>query len=406
MAHDYLDPGHGVAFTATIKDKDYMPFKVEIISSILAPYPVFTVYIHIPQNDMILDKIYGQELCKLNLQTKKPIQTIPIETMDFELIITNVSFPMDSKSELSENKQIDMTPVRLTMIPSEAFKTVTTFVNEVYDQPKTVKEVIEDLASNTSSSLEYNSTDQNTEKIEQIVIPPMTFYKAVQYLDNTFGLFNGVPMYYCTHDNKFIVENLSAKINSSQAFTVTQLASKMTSTEKITEKTVSPDYYYTTSTINTSWKSNSSVSVLGKTINTIVKPKDDLYRKLEFDIQEIAESNGIYTGGDVPISSILDNRTRYYTEHTGHEISESFIRSSIARKIAGFSTIIIPVEMVISTETLMKVGSPVFYDPRVSEYEDMSGKYILKASIITYEYEKEFKPVAYLHLIRTNKTKK
>jgi hypothetical protein len=180
----------------------------------------------------------------------------------------------------------------------------------------------------------------------------------------------------------------------------------MTNTEKITEKTVSPDYYYTTSTINTSWKSNSTVSVLGKTINAIVKPKDDLYRKLEFDIQEIAESNGIFTGGDIPISSILDNRTRYYTEHTGHEITESFIRSIIARKISGFSTIIIPVEMVISTETLMKVGSSVFYDPRVSEYEDMSGKYILKASIITYEYEKEFKPVAYLHLIRTNKTKK
>ncbi len=406
MAHDYLDPGRGVLFTATIKDKDYMPYKVQIVSSVVAPYPIFTVHIHVPQNDMILDKVYGQEKCVLDMQSRTPSETEAFESLKFELFVTNISFPMDSKAQLSQDEQIDMTPVKLTMVPIESFKTITTFVNEIYEN-QTVKQIIEDLASKTGATLEYGAAEQNSEVIYQAVVPPMTLYKALGYLDWMFGIFDGTPAYYCTYDNKFFVSNLSDNITKTQDFTITQLASKMEDDKDIIKKTIETDHFYTTGTVDTTWKSNSAISVWGKQIKSIVKPRYTLYEKFEQDIiSDIANSNALVDGGDIPISDSLDNRIVYYTQHTGYESTTTFVGSYIAKRLSSLSTIVVPIEMSIPAEVLMKVGSCVFFDPRVSEYQDISGKYILKTSILDYNYEKEFQAVAKLHLMRTNKIKK
>lgn len=400
-------PTRSYAFELTIKGKQYTQdlYNVRITSSIVAPYQVIVLDVFVDSNDIIMDKVYGQDPCNLIIwllgQDGQEADYIKLD-----LLIIDLNIPLSSKTEISMSGQKERTPLTITTVIRPAFKTITTIVNEVYEEPITVKEVIEDLVSKIGASIQYDSDKQNTEKIEQLVVPPTTLYKAIRYLDNTFGLYDGVPVYCCDYENKVHIMNLSSRMKRSQTFTVDQLAIGSDSTEAM-KKSTDGNYFYTYDTITTQYKGNATYAVLAKNLKYIVKPRDTLFHIIEHDLDTICGDYGLISKiKRVPIDTNISHRETYYINHTGYEYNESFAISAVAKMIASMSTISINLEKNLPILNLITVGEPVKFKPRTVEYIDFGGKYILKASDLRFKREGEWQAIATIHLVRTTRTGK
>ena len=405
MAESRYIPGRSYKFELSIKGNEINAndiTRVQIISSITVPYQVLILDIFIDQNDIILDEIFGQDPCKLKVTLLE--QTgIPADMLEFDLMITNIDHPMDTRSQLSDGVQKDRTPLQLTTIVRPAFATMTALVNKVHEDAKSPKEIIEELIGEAGGTPKYDTDKENKEKAVQSIVPPTTLYKAIQYIDYNFGLYDGVPVYFCDYENNVHVANISARIDKAQVFTISQLASDMDAT-KIIEKTTDGKHFYTYSPIESRWQGNVRSAIIAKTLKHIVKPKDTLSHTVEHDFDSIVSDNGlVFKNKKVDIDEKISSRKKYYIAHSGFEYSESFAKSMIAKKISNLSTIIINIEKNLPVLSLIDIGQPVKFDPKTEEYIPLSGKYILKSSHITFNRQAEWQATASIQLIRTNK---
>ncbi len=405
MSESKYIPGRSYKFELSIKGNEINAndiSRVQIITSILTPYPTLIIDIFIDANDILLDEIFGQDPCKLRI-TLLEQSGLPMDLIEFDLMITDIVHPLDTKAQLSTEQQKDRVPLQLTTISRPAFSTLMTMVNKVYEEPKSPREIIEELITDAGGTPKYDTDDENTEKITQTIIPPTTLYRAIKYMDNHFGLFDGVPVYFCDLENNIHVLNISARMKKAQVFTITQLASDMDAT-KIIEKSTDGKHFYTYYPIESRWGGNTKSAVIAKTLIHIVKPKDTLSHKIEHDLDTIISENSlVFKNKKIDIDSKISNRKKFYIDHSGFEYNESYAKSMIAKKLANLSTIVIQIERNLPVLSLMDVGQPVKFDPKTEEYNALSGMYILKSSHIIFNRSGEWQTTATIQLIRTNK---
>lgn len=398
-------PTRSLEFELSIKGLDYTSdlYQVQIASSVTSPYQVVILDVFVDANDIILEELHGQDPCILNV---KSLQYSEIETdqIKFDLMVVELNVNLSAKPEVSTGLDKTRMPLTITTVVRPAFKSMTTIVNKVYEEPKTVREVIEELIGDVGATPEYDTDKENTEKIEQIVIPPTTLYKAIRYLDQTFGLYDGVPVYYCDYENKVHIMNLTSRMNKAQIFTISQLASQSEGTVDVLKSSTEEGNFYTYDTVTTTFKGNSVYAVLSKNLKHIVKPKDTLYHKIEHDLDAICSDQGLISGNEkVLTDSNIAHRENYYIGHTGYEYTETFAKSLIAKRIASLSTISINIEKNLPVLGLIKIGEPTKFVPKTMEFQEFSGKYILRSSDLRFKREGEWQAVATIHLIRTNR---
>ena len=164
-----------------IKDKDYSADlnRVRLVSSINSPYQILNLELFMDSNDIILTKLYGQDPIKLSIKLTRE-QSFVSEQLDFELMMIRNDYSITNKDQLSQNKQIDRTLINIITIPRKPFKTITNHVNNVYLN-QTLRQIIQDLCKKSNSTLIYDSDGENTQIIDQVLIPPTTLYKTIQF---------------------------------------------------------------------------------------------------------------------------------------------------------------------------------------------------------------------------------
>jgi hypothetical protein len=237
----------------------------------------------------------------------------------------------------------------------------------------------------------------------------MTLYKSIEYLDNTFGLFNGASnLGFCSYDNKLKILNLSERMNKDQTFTIYVLATDKKDGD-IFEKAVDGKNFYTYDTVDSSYNANTKVAFMAKDIKYIVNPKDTLYHIVEHKLDELCKTAGaIYQSKrDNQLDLNLDenvSRSQVNSEHIGYEKSKSWAISKDARQLISLANIGINIERNLRILNLMNVGEPVKVITKTLEYVDLSGKYILKSSDINFERQRDWQTTVRLNLMRTNKT--
>jgi len=405
MSDGQLQPSRSFSFDLTIKGVSYTAdlHAVRLASSIVSPYQVFIFSLLVDANDILLDGLYGQDPCALtiNLLHQSGIEG---DLIEFDLMIIDMNILLTPKDQISSTTMNERTPLQIITVVRNAFKTMTYPVNKLYvDEGKTVKQVVEDLVSEAGATVDYDSKDENTEPIDQILVPPTTLYKAIQYLDHTFGLFEGVPVYFCDYENKVHVMNLSERITKAQTFTVEQLATDADNT-KTFEKSANGDYFYTYDQVSTQYKGNAAYAVLAKSLNHIVHPKDTLFSEIVQDLDTVCAYYGLIAQNQkMQVDSNVADRKTYYINHTGYEETTAFANSMIAKKIASLSTISINIERNLPIWNLINVGEPIKFIPKTSEYIDYGGKYVLKASDFVFIRHGEWQASCTIHLIRTNR---
>jgi len=404
----YWSPNRTYEFELKIGKVDLTPdlYSVSIITSIDAPYQTFILKIFADPNDIILEKIYGQTPLKLTSRLYGTAPSIPMEQIQFELMYLSSDMPLQVSVPSPQNIQKDRQPITIVCVSRKAFATMNWLVNYVYHN-MTLTATINDLISKTQATSKIDTQGANKEKIDQILIPSSTLYKNLKYLNRTFGIYDGMAAIFCTHDNKVCVKNLTAKMTSSSKFVIYQLPLGADNT-KIIDKCTDGKNFYTTKNFTTTYKGNSAFAFMAPNIRHIVKPKDRLFYTIDTNLQDLSKEYGLISKGNkiffdqeaMPITS----RVSIHKDHTGYELSESFIKAKYARRVSAITEISIEIENSMRILNLMEVGEAVKLDTKIDSTKDFTGMYILRASHLTFLRQKEWGSSAMLHLMRTNRT--
>ena len=386
-------------------------YQFNIITSIQLPYQTFELGFVLDQNDLIIDKIYGQEPIKISVILEAETSD-ELNRTDFELIfldtvnaLTNqVTSPSSAASEQSDgaSQQMDRVPVNFTAISKKAYTTMNYYVNGVF-HAKTVSEIIKSLVEKTGAQLIMDPQDSQ-DQVTQVLIPPTSLYQSFSYLNQLFGLYNGVPIYFCSHDNKVYIKNLSKKITSSDAFTIYQLS--LDSQEDIYNKS-GERIYISWGSIKSNYKGNSVVATMTPSLRYILKPRDRLFEKIEIDIDKFTKDCGI-VDKDSEIfydktTLKADNRKATYISQTGDELTQTFINSTLSRHISDLTTLDMVINRNFYLLNFMDVGEAVNFISQTDQNIPISGKYILKSSMIGFTKLASWEASALISLIRSNK---
>ena len=100
----------------------------------------------------------------------------------------------------------------------------------------------------------------------------------------------------------------------------------------------------------------------------------------------------------------MSSRITYDIGSTGHETSNVSVIAKIAKKISNLSTITVGVERNLPILNLINVGESVKLITKIIEHTDLSGKYILKSSDITFQKQGGWQATCITSLMRTNQS--
>ena len=404
-----------------VKDLDYTNDMISVVfsSSLSTAYQVVTLTFNIDPNEVIVEDLFGKDPIKLNITLLRE-QQYPGPRIDIELMYISSSFQLTQKDEMSTQFQKDRTILTIITVVRQAYTIMNTLVNRVFIGTD-LSSIISSLASDVGTTIDYATDGQNTEAIDQVCIPPTTLYKVIKehtrndpdvfdgYLDQRFGLFDGVPGVFCQYDGKVYVKNLTANLKKSQTFTVYELAhtkdQKML--ERIMDEAMDGKTFYTYDTIETDYAGNAKFAKLGTSLKHLVRPSDTLTATISQELETVAKDYSLLFQGQTSAPRLyIDsavNRTRYYNEDSGFNEIETIFNSRYARTIADLSTISINLERNLPVLSLIEVGECVKFKPMTIEYSDFEGKYILWSSQINFVRPGDWETTATINLVRTNK---
>ena len=388
-------PSTGYDIRLKIKDLDYSNDlrSVRLVSTVATAYQIITLTMSLDPNDVILQDVMANEPMKLSIKLiGRSQEKAPQEDVQLELqYITSDSKATSTKSQITTGTQKDRTPINIIAICRKPFKTMTSKVNGVFKQ-KNPRQIIQQLSQSAGAELIYDTDSENTEMIDQIVIPPTTLYKTIKLLDNNYGLFDGASnLGFCQYDNKIYVQNLTARMNKDQTFTIYQLAGDSANNPDIIKKCDDGKNFYTYGSLSNNYSGASKISSVSPNVNYVVKPRNSFYKviKKKIDTDFFTKYGAISKNSELKIDNNLnDTRERYVIGHSGNNDSEVFANAKIARSIIGLSTVQIAIEKNLPILGLLKVGEPVKLKTGTVEYTALSGKYLLKSSDISFTRNK------------------
>jgi len=403
-----------------IKGLDYTNDTIGVVftSSLSTAYQIVEMTFLLDPNDIIIEDIFGGEPIKLQITLYRE-SNFPGPSVDIELLYLSSEFDLIEKDQMSQDKIKDRTYFTITTLARKAYQTMSTLVNDVYIG-QTLPQIISSLASTVGTSIAYDTNGQNTEVIDQVCIPPVTLYKAIKendrssndifdgYLDQRFGLFNGVAGVFCQFDNKVYIKNLTKKLQMDQAFTVYQLSSGVSSkqTEKIYDASLDGNVFYTYDMITSTYSGNAKFGDLASTTNHIVRPSKTITATISQDLNIVAQNSSLLysqKNKNLFIDPVV-NRTKYYNEDTGYDESEIPFNSMMGRSLANMSLISLNLERNLPVLNLIDVGECVKFKPFTIEYVDFEGKYILWGSQINFQKDgPNWATTCAITLYRTNK---
>lgn len=414
MAQDnsrYWSPNRTYEFELKIGKIDLTPdlYSLTILTSIDLPYQTFLLQLFLDPTDIILDEIYGQTSLKLKSRLYGTSPSIVLEEIDFELMYLSSEMPMEISpinSQAPANMQKDRSVVTFTCVAREAYITMSTLVNSIH-QGKTISTVISEMITSVGATLNYDSQGQNPEMIDQVLIPPSTLYKNLRYVNRTFGIYDGMAAIYCSHDNTVNIKNLTKKMQKSDQFIIYQLPTDTDNTKTI-ESCNDGKRFYTTENMHTKYKGNSAFAYLAPRMIYIVKPKDRLFAPIDVELESFAQEYGLISKGD---NIFYDNkafppesRVSLHKDHTGYELTESFINAKLSRNICAITELSVNVQQSMKILNLMNVGEAVKIDTKIEATRDFTGLYVLRASQINFIKKTDWQSSANLFLMRTNRS--
>lgn len=407
--------------------------KVRIENNITNAYPVVTLEFFCDNQIFIQEDIYPHRLITMNLYYCNENNEKIMDPLIFDLFILemNMDLPPKTMNNVSNQTDFQRRNMILTCVPKQCFELMTMTVNKIWDQPTTVQNIVKELCESVGISTEFfEPTNCNSVLVEQCLIPPMTFRAAIDYLDNTFGIYNGRLFRYVNYNGTFEMWDLHAKYESLKSNAVYKIHKLPTSpatqsadgifkrAAEMAEKYA--DHYITYDSVSTINRSNDAFIKRGFLQTHIFHPSTDIAHYVNINMEDIAREHGINSDAFAMKCNQDILKKRYAIHYDGNGIIEpprdryivkteqTFIDRLFGRPgkevkvydttpINDYTHIIsaketqasIPLSCIqfniyrkIKFHLLMHVGIPVFLQP-YSEHETYSGSNYAGSYLVT-----------------------
>jgi len=406
-------PSRSYDIEMRIRDKDYSNdlSRVRVVTSLDRNFINVILDIFVDPRDMILDSICGQDTIKLRIRYIGQSQPeVPKEQVDLNLVLFKLGFPIPQQQSIADTDQLDRVPISIITVPDIQLYSLYHVSNGVYFA-KTVSEILDDLVlkaspnwTSTISSLFMDTEGLNSEIIDQVVVPPIPLSKAIGYLHNTFGFYEGA-MGWTWQDNSLRVLNLAKRMNKNSTFIIYQLISAQDNS-KVIEKCTDGKNFYTYEPIRSDYGANARFAAEAREIHHIVKPRDTLYGDILLELDTVCKDYGLISkrGTKIFYNPMLDGRVKYHVDHTGYDADNLFAIARVTEPVKDMSTVVFSLERNLRIINLMKVGEPVQLTVNTVESTDLGGKYILRSSDLMFNRSGEWQATATVRLMRTNRT--
>jgi hypothetical protein len=407
-------PKQSYNFKAIIQSSDYSGelTNVRIVASIYVPYLIYVLDFLVDSNDLIQEKIYGQNSIKFKIASTGDVGFL-MESDYVELMIIHSAFLLTQKDKLSREKQIDRTPFRVICVERKNFQIATKMVNDIY-QGKKIKEILESMAKKLNVKLSMDEDGLNKIVINQIMIPPTSLCSAIkQHIDKPFGIYNAPYQIRIDHvgdkdkEPYIYLRNLSKQMQSQQNIIIHQLATGNTDNMKIIEKCGDGINFYTNTVHRSNFNANPVFASLATVSKHIVKPLDGLYDVITQKLDEVCQKSGLMSkkDGNIPYDEALKDRTKYYTGNTGYGKDKTFADAMMSKKLTNLANMSMIIERAFKIHNLLEVGKPVKFNTYITEYANLAGVYILSGTDLVFNKEKtlQWNSAAKIRLIRSHK---
>jgi len=391
-----------------IRDLDFTNelYRVRITNVLDNPFQNYTLEIFSDPRDIMLKKIFGQESLKLSIKLIGQAQEgLPKEEVSSELLHIRTDFEVPLEQISMAKDQRDRASVPFFAIPRINMEAMSTLVNKVYSAT-TIEAVIRDLVGQTRAKLVLDTDGINTQLIDQVIIPPLSLVKAIKYVNEIFGIYKGTMGWNFDQDTLYIF-NLTKRMNKNPAFVVYQLVTDANNDEVI-QKCSDGKNFYTYDTLLTGYGANARFAQVAKKINYIVKPRDSLYRVINLDLASVCNDYGLNSKLGVPVfyNPSFNNRTKYHINFTGYDEDETFAINQAVEPTRDMTSLSFNLERNLPILNLTRVGEPIKLNSGTMENVDLTGKYILRSTTLTFlkASDKEWETTANIQVMRTNRT--
>jgi len=386
-------PTSGWDLQVIINKFDYSVYLnyVRIDSSIIAPYPIIELSFSLDPNIIIAKKIYGKDPISLTIRNLNSESTgVPYDIINMELVQIDDNSAALVRSMINLENSTASSGMSFLAIPKVCLQTISAFVNDVYIG-KTPKEIIELMVRNhTGAKLDYDTSGENTEIIPQAVVPPMTLYNAIRYIDNNFGLFEGASnLGYCDHNNVLHIDNLTKRVREGTKYNIYHLAANSDASQDVLNRYRNdPNVFFSMSGISCKYSGNAMLANISNIMTYNLKPMDSLFFNKELNFKEVCNEYGIMSriGADLFNTSAFDDLTVYRAHDVGGYGTESdtYIKAKLARALVTMSNISVQITPNPNITSLLKVGVSTKLTAHTLDTEELAGQYILKASDIRF----------------------
>lgn len=397
-------------FILRIGEKDYSTdlVRVEIRSTINTPYQHIFLDIFIDSREILINDLFGQQPIKLVIKLIGKEKGGYAPDLNFDLMFIDVEGDYAPSEQSFETDQEERTVTRFKTVCLSSYQTMSTMVNEIYFNKKPYDIISNLISKYTFADLKYDTEGRSSLAIDQFLIPPTTIYNVIKYLDRTYGIFEGPVAIHTSYDNKLMIQNLNKKPNKAQLFTLYLLATnKSAPNEALTPKQAAKTFYTKDAVIN-SYKGNAVFTIQAPSIKYLVKPRNELIRTIDINLEEFSKKYGIIEKNNPKIfynkeGIRTDYRIGIEKDQTGYDKDETFIRSNLSQNISDMSMTIATIDGGnLPVLNLMSVGEHVKINSQVNEHMKLSGSYILKGSDIQFIKATAWESFARLYMTRTN----
>lgn len=416
----YWSPSRNYELTCKVGKFDLTNdlIQMNIVTSVETPYRTFVLDFFLDPDDMVLEKIYGQKPIQLSIKIFGPQESIPQEIIQTNLMALGSKYDLLMKDSEPQIPDKIRSSIRVRAVPVEAYRAMTSYVNGIYFGSN-LRSIATDLASQCGAQLLMDGLKENVTAYDQILVPPSPLYKALKYLDRTFGFFNGLAGIYGFStkvqrtSNSGIVADIKSRIyitNMSESkkfsnLTITQLSTDNPNQDKLVNS-FDGKTFYTYNPVETEYVGNTIFSMYGSKMKHIVKPRDELSRTIEINTKDFANEFGITTKKDQIFFNEKGQglRTSIFKDHTGYDDNQTHIRAIHSKYFAQMSVLKVHLEKWLVLENLINVGQGVVFRSNIRDVRDLTGNYVMKFSLVHFiRARRDWECGVTLHLIRTNR---
>jgi hypothetical protein len=384
-------PFYNITFKIGDKDLSHTLKELTILNSINFHCQNFIIKFEFNERDLIQNNITGQETVKLRIE--KMQDQNPNEQHDFELNILKIDNSAAKPRGKDETPPPNAGIVTLYCVIKPVWECLTSPTN--YFSKNTKKEspfdvsktIIEKSLKKAKKVIDSRGANNKT-KVEQIILPPMNLSRSLDYLDEKYGIYEGITFYTSYFEDKeviFLMCDLGKRFKGFPIYTILVIPpGTPVPKEAYSIVGLLDNFYYTFIPSEKKMTGNVSTTRVGGSSVFVAKDSKSFFKKVETKAEEIFKKILPKTKGEFKPDEVA-KKTKTFNSDTFAATGDN--KAAATSKIAKnmFEQFMLTVKMngVLKLKNLMKVGYPVLYVELTDEGKEISGFYLIRDSAIT-----------------------